>query len=349
MENCTKVYLVVTEPLDLIGVDAARQLSALPDTAHVVMAFPKREECHVNKTLAKLRRALDGDSRQDSFFRVVWFDSSNPSTKSALSADARKLAESIYKSFKRLDGIMLNSHGTGNLQKGEDPGVPRKGSGLIPMAEKKLFGNVISLDRLLESRLIDNGSRVVFAGTEAARGLPKMGFPVPNELQPSQVVMEQYLNGSIYDSPFRYESAYGYIGAILALYVAACGKKHPKIFFSTVSPGMTQESLKVIHLPHPTLFDWITMFIFRVILFPVILKRYKIAHDYSVGASYFVQALTGTGEWGQKSEYESGVFVAAFKGTSGPIGDQYHVPNGTIFRDEALQETAYETVRKFLD
>ena len=149
--------------------------------------------------------------------------------------------------------------------------------------------------RPLSSSAATAALRIILVGTEAARGLPKMGIPVPSfrdETESSvrdRLVQNQTNGGSTLTTtahtPTQWESEYAEISALSVLYFKALqvfsspskppakvvAKKTstttvgavsgslgfvtadstPDLYFGVVSPGMTSESLNIVHVPEP--------------------------------------------------------------------------------------------------
>jgi hypothetical protein len=265
---------------------------------------------------------------------LTWFDPFGSKVK--VSDSALKLIETIEETH--IDATLLNSNGAGS----DNEGIARPESGDIELAEHKLVGTGILVNLLLEKGLLGEGSRVLYSSSESAQELPKMGFPAP-KLEPTIQPFVSHMDGSGYETkPFQWQHAYAYICCILALYVAAMARKHPKVYFTVVSPGITQDSFNTDDTPAPTIGLRIKLILY-LHFFLSLLKKYDIAQDYTDAAKRFLQAMTGT-EW----EYPSGTFVAAKSGTGGPVCDQFEVPNGQGFRDITMKDLTYEAVGTFL-
>jgi hypothetical protein len=321
-----RVYVVVTKPQNLVGIETARQLAALAETSKIYIACPRTGKEQTTEAVANL-------NQDQNIFRLTWFDPFG--SKEKVADSALKLIESIQETH--IDGILLNPYGAGS----DNEGIVRPESGVIELAELKVVGNTILVNLLLEKGLLGEGSRVLYSSSESARGLPKLGIPVP-KLEPTIESFVSHMDGSGYVKPFQWMYAYAYLSCILALHVAAMARKHPQVYFTVASPGMTQDSFNTDNVPSPTIGFKIQMFLYLHLFLPL-LKKYEIAQDYTDAAKLFLKAMTGTG-W----EYPSGTFVAAKSGTGGPVCDQFEVPNGQIFRDETMQDLAYAAVGTFL-
>lgn len=332
-----KVYVIVTKPQNSLSISTIRQLQP----AKIYLAYPSSEE----EAAEDATKRLKAEKIEDVTLCV--FDPFG--RKEKVQTSAKECIKKI-KQQGTIDGVLFNPYGC------VGDGTPQSESGLLELAEYKLIGNVIFLQALFSEGLLKEGSRVIFAGTESARGLPKMGFPVP-DLGTTPESVEAFLTGAAYliqndpsdatneaadpKSTFKWEHAYADLSAIGVLFMSSMAKRHPNIYFGTISAGMTQESLDPKHVPNPTLGFTMQMFIFRYLMFPL-LRRWEIAQDVDDGAAYFQRALTGE-NW----EYASGTFVGAKGGTGGPICDQATLSGGEVFLNESMQEMAYTVVKKY--
>ena len=242
-------------------------------------------------------------------------------------------------SAKQLTGVVFNPYGAGS----DNEGVPRPDSRLLEIAELKVVGNNILLEILMEEGLIREGSRVVYSTSEAARGLPKMGIPVP-VLSKTKESFVSHLDGTAYSKHYQWEHPYAYCSQINVLYMMAMASKHRKIYFSSISPGMTQESFNTDNVPSPTIVFRAKMFAYLYLMFPL-LQRWEIAQDYRKAAKLFISCLLSKEEW---EFQQSGTFVAAKSGTGGPVCDQTELEAGKVFCDRELQDLAYNTIREYI-
>jgi hypothetical protein len=209
--------------------------------------------------------------------------------------------------------------------------------------------------------LLAFGMRVIAVGSEAARGLPKMGFPVPT-LANTYDSMKDFLTRrtSLPKSTLgsSWETIYAQLCAIQVLYfkALASGEMCPGRmtdptsnhcwYYGVVSPGMTQESLDVRHVPLPdrTLAFRIKMFLCRYILFPI-LQKMEIAKSVKEAGQYLTAALLGTND---DFDYPNGAFVGAQSGTGGPMCEQTLLEGGRQLADYEIQQLAYQVVQALI-
>jgi hypothetical protein len=338
-------YLIISKPQNSLTLAAIRQLSP----ALVYVAYPPSEKQHI----AAARRKLKSSALHEED-RVKWcpFDPFGP--KESVKNNARSCLEAIrtHVDAQLIDGILFNSYGA------VGDGTANETTGLLPLVEYKLIGNLIFLNSVLDQDLLKKGARVIFVGSESARGLPKMGFPVP-DLGSTVESIQSYLTGTSYiqqnndhttSSTYRWEQAYADLCAITIFYMRRLARDYPHIYFGAVSPGMTEESLNPDNSPSPSSAWRLQLFFFRRILF-VLLKKWEIAKTVDEGAELLVRALLATKitqptefSW----EYTSGTFVGAEGGTGGPICDQTILEGGKMYLEQHLQDLAYQAVQPYL-
>ena len=106
------------------------------------------------------------------------------------------------------------------------------------MFAQNVLGHVVLLEALLtEDRL---GEVAVFAGSEAARGIPKMGFKRPSFASNSADELATVIDGSYFaDRKPDVNLAYGQAKFIGILWMAYLARQYPDRRFVCVSPGNT--------------------------------------------------------------------------------------------------------------
>ena len=319
-----KVYLILTKPKDSISSHVIRRLAAINDTLRIYVACPSSHQQQAERIIP----AIDEKCVLLSYNRL--------GTKEQVESNATTLIEAIQEDH--IDGMMINFSGISS-----DFQQPTEATGLLEMAETKLVGENMLVQKLLRKGLLHGSSRIIYSSTEAARGLPKMGFPIPTFADKTLECILSYMDGSGYAQPLQWEHSYSYIHCIQVLYMMAFAKKHPQLYLCSISPGMTQESFSIENHAVKSWSNQIQLWIYYYLLFPW-LKYAEIAKESTEAAEMFFLALTANSEW----QYMSGTFVAAQVGTAGPICDQTETPNGAMFLDDELQELAYQAIQKYL-
>src|ERR1700690_3478151 len=113
-----------------------------------------------------------------------------------------------------------------------------------------VLGHAVLLEALLaEDRL---GEVAVYAGSEAARGVPKMRMKRPSFVSTSADELATVIDGSYFaDRKPDRNLAFGQAKYIGALWMAYLARKHPDRRFITVSPGNTTGTGAAGDLPLP--------------------------------------------------------------------------------------------------
>ena len=157
-----------------LGKDIARQLALRPEIARVYLAC--RNEDRARTAKADLEAAT---GRR--IFDIVIMDVSDPdSVRSGLAGVDGSI-----------DAVVMNAGGMG----GKTP-MALTADGATYMFAQNVLGHVVLLETLLaEDRL---GEVAVFAGSEAARGLPKMGFKRPSFVSNSADELATVIDGSFF-------------------------------------------------------------------------------------------------------------------------------------------------------
>lgn len=268
----------------------------------------------------------------------------------------------------RIRGILFNQYGYVDDDTMSDS-LPFVAS---PLAQYKLLSTAILIETLEDlalqhtklpqeddmtksSQLFDSEMRIIAVGTEAARGLPKMGFPEPIIAKADDDIVTILTSAAtLMDS---WEMTYGQLSALQVLYCKAlAGTKQPlrqpmdgsfsHWFYGVVSPGMTPESFHVKHVPPKarTVGFRLKMILCRYIMFPL-LRKMEIAKTVDDAGRLLAAALLGRKEFG----YPSGCFVGAKSGTGGPLCEQSILEGGKQLADPELQALTYQVVQKFIN
>ena len=200
--------------------------------------------------------------------------------------------------------------------------------------------------------------RIITVGTEAARGLPGMGIPVPNLKDATDSIIRKKL---LLDGPFHSESRsnweekYAEMSALAVLYFKALETKTQtaihNLYLGTISPGMTPESFNIAHVPRAA-----RILAFRIKLWLCrrrwvfeFLQKCEIAKSTEQAGSLLATALLNAPiDTNQKPNdskqsrekvqwddlYPSGSFVGAKSGTGGPLCEQsllvYNATNNKV-------------------
>ena len=289
-----------------IGKDIARQLSLRSEIAHIYLA------CRDPDRAIAARTELEAETGRR-IFDIVVMDVSDPVSVRA----------SLAGVDGSLDAVVMNAGGMG----GKTP-LAVTGDGTTYMFAQNVLGHVVLLETLLaENRL---GEVAVFAGSEAARGLPKMGFKRPSFVSQSADELATVIDGSYFaDRKPDVNLAYGQVKLLGALWMAHLARKYPDRRFITMSPGNTTGT----HAPDDLALP------FRMAA-KYLMPHLGISHKLDVGAKRLVDGVTDP-------TLSSGVFYAsAANKMKGPVVNQ-----ADIFPDLAnptLQDHANEAIHRFI-
>lgn len=230
-------------------------------------------------------------------------------------------------SEKTVYGLILNAGGMGKGNTTE----PNK---VTEMAQINLIGHVHLVDALLAAKKIGTESRIVYAGSEAARGLPTFGMSRPKLEEMSQQDFADILSGDKYKDSFQPDAAYAEMKGMAALYFGRFAREHKNLYAVTVSPGATKGT-EVLSQEGLSAFQ---VAIFKVMF--TVFGWFGAVHELEVGAKRYVDAVTGF-------DYPSGSFVASAKGASGPLVDQASLDSGIAFGQTETQDKAYDAIRAY--
>jgi NAD(P)-dependent dehydrogenase (short-subunit alcohol dehydrogenase family) len=289
-----------------IGKDIARQLALRPEIARVYLACRNPDKATTAK--AELEAAT---GRR--IFDIVLMDV----------ADPRSVRASLAGISGSVDALVMNAGGMG----GKTP-MAVTADGATYMFASNVLGHVVLLEALLaEDRL---GEVAVFAGSEAARGLPKMGFKRPSFVSKSADELATVIDGSFFAGRKPdVNLAYGQAKLLGILWMASLARRHPDRRFVCVSPGNTTgtEAPNALALP------------FRIAA-KYVMPHLGISHNLDVGAKRLVDGVTDP-------TLSSGVFYAsAAKKLKGPLVDQTDIfPD---LADPSFQDHANEAIHRFI-
>ncbi|MBV8980983.1 MAG: SDR family NAD(P)-dependent oxidoreductase, partial [Acidimicrobiia bacterium] len=200
--------------------------------------------------------------------------------------------------------------------------------GVTTVFATNVLGHVVLLEGLLANDRL--GEVAVLAGSEAARGLPKLRMARPSFVSTSADELATVIDGSYFASRKRdFNLAFGQAKYIGALWMAYLARHYPERRFITVSPGATTgtQASKDIALP------------LRVAA-KYVMPALGISHKLEVGAKRLVDGVTDP-------TLSSGTFYAsAANKLSGPLVNQ-----AEIFPDLAnpsFQDHANEAIHRFI-
>ena len=288
-----------------IGKDVARQLASRPEMARIYLACRNLDRA----TTAKAE--LEASTGRP-IFDIVLMDV----------ADPRSVRAALAGIDGSVDALVMNAGVIGPQS------MELTADGVTTVFATNVLGHVVLLEGLLaEDRL---GEVAVLAGSEAARGLPKLRMERPSFVSTSADELATVIDGSYFASRKPdFNLAFGQAKYIGALWMAYLARQHPERRFITVSPGATTgtQASNGVALP------------LRVAA-KYVMPALGISHKLEVGAKRLVEGVTDP-------NLTSGVFYAsAANKLSGPMVNQ-----ADIFPDLAnpsFQDNANEAIHRFI-
>lgn len=293
-----------------LGKECARQLALQDGVEKIYLACRNRDKAEV----AKLELEA---STGKTIFEIIQMDVS----------DLSSVKQGVKLLNEPIDALVMNAGGLG----GKDflTKTPR---GVSQIVASNLLGHVFLINELLKQSKLTGV--VLYAGSEAIRGVPKLGMEKPKLQSGSVDEFVSICDGSFFGGSPDPMPAYALVKLLGALWMSSMARKHPDIRFVTVSPGHTAGTQIAEDMPA------IKKFFFKNIGYKI-LPLFGLAHDLKTGCKRFVDGLND-------EKYISGVFYASKLSTlTGPMIDQ-----STIFEalnNQTFQDNAYEAIHKFIN
>jgi len=289
-----------------IGKDVARQLALRPEMARIYLACRNQDRATAAK--ADLEAATGR-----SIFDIILMDV----------ADLSSVRAGLAAINGSLDALVMNAGGVG----GKTP-MHLTADGATYMFASNVLGHAALLEALLtEDRL---GEVAVFAGSESARGVPKLRMKRPSFVSTSADELATVIDGSYFaDRKADRNLAYGQVKYIGALWMAYLARQHSDRRFVTVSPGNTSgtEGPNDLSLPLRLAARYV-------------MPHLSIAHKLDVGARRLVDGATDL------TLSSGGFYASAANKLTGPLVNQ-----ADIFPDLAnplFQDHASEAIHRFI-
>lgn len=273
-----------------LGKDAARQLSLLDGVKKVYLGCRNEEKAKAAK--ADLEKIT---GKKDAFEVLVIDVSSLESVRNSINN---------FKPSEPLNGLILNAGGVG----GPEPAKITE-DGVTTITAANLLGHTLMTDMLLDQNKLSKGASVVYAGSEAARGVPSFGMAKPVMKTWNVEEYVSIFDGSQYSEKEQdMNHMYGPVKLSAAMWMSSMARKQPDVRFITMSPGATSGTGGIDNVGAVKRVFFNTMF--------AIMKLVGVAHGLETGTKRYIDALT------DEDTYKTGVFYASKKGTTGPVCDQ---------------------------
>lgn len=304
------IYLI-TGANSGLGFEAARQLALRDGVSKIILAC--RNKTKAQKALQKLKELTGKD-----VFEILIVDVSNLKS-------CRQAAENLD---TKIDGVILNAGGSGGTQ-------PRKltKDGVMFILALNVLGHVHFTDLILENGKLSETGSVMYVASFAARGAPEVRAAKPPITEGSIEEWTAVANGTKFDESSSYTDIYGSTKLMGALWTMSMARKHPKMRFMTIDPGMARGTSGAKSLPF---FQRTTM---ETVMW--IMQTLGKAHTVDVGAKRYVDVMLN------KDDFTSGVWWGSKKGLTGKLADQVeHWPE--IIGNEAAQDNANTVIHNYL-
>lgn len=293
-----------------IGKETARQLALRGETERIYLACRNPQKARVAKW--ELEEATG-----KSIFEILLMDV----------ADSASVRSAVSRLSEPIDALIMNAGGTG----GKSPEKLTK-EGVTTITATNLLGHVVLVDELLNADKLRNVA--LFASSEAARGIKKMGMKRPNLKESSSEEFATVFDGSFFGEGFDPMQVYGVVKYGGTLWMSSMARKNPAIRFISMSPGGTRGTQGFDDLP------LLKRIMFKYVGMPIFMPLMGLSHSLSKGAKRFVDGITD-------ASLQSGRFYGSKEGVlTGPLVDQ-----STIFQDlnnEVFQDNANEAIHKFI-
>lgn len=291
-----------------LGKECARQLALLPTTTKIILGCRNLERAEA--ALLSLEK-----STGRSIFEILTLDMSNLDSV----RDAAQRAPTV-------DALVLNAGGTG----GSDGNQLTK-DGVTRQFAVNVLGHAVLTEALLEAGKVR--STVIYAGSEAARGVPEFKMAQPSLETSSVAEFASICDGSFFGAPFNEIAAYGYAKYVGAMWMSSLARQYPAVRLVTMSPGGTAGTNAVNEMTPGK------RFLMNYFAMPLMVMLGH-AHGVEAGAKRYVDALTN-------DRYATGVFYGNEKKTTGPLTDQAMF--FADLRNAAFQDNARAAIRRFVD
>ena len=314
----SQVYLV-TGANSGLGLDTVRQLALMPTTRKVYLGC--RSKVKVETAMEYLKTKHDIDATKLAY---AHFDASEPQE-----AIARAMKESIK---DPLTGLVLNAGGIGH-DTSQKPSGPNH---VLDVYQINLIGHIQLVEALKTSNnLLAQGCKIVYAGSEGARGVPMMMIANP-KLGTTAEWYKNQLEGGASKKKLDPMAIYALAKGMAALYFAEWARRNPDYSVWVVSPGGTSGTEALSAKAVPGHFKKM-----MPVMMPL-MTAMGVMHPVEVGAARYVHALTAP-----NYDFASGTFVASKRGTTGTLSDQTTSKRGKQYADMNKQKAAFDALSTY--
>ncbi|MTI30621.1 SDR family NAD(P)-dependent oxidoreductase [Xanthovirga aplysinae] len=293
-----------------IGKDTARQLAMKNETEKIYLA------CRNETKAIAAKKDLEKKTGR-SIFEIIVMDVS----------DIDSVKTAVLNLPEPIDALIMNAGGLGGKTRDR---LTKEGATQI--FASNVLGHVVLTDELIKAGKLKNIA--LFAGSESARGIKKMGLKPPELKTSSTNEFKSIIDGTFFGYKTEALVIYAYVKYIAALWMSAMARKHNHMRFITMSPGSTSGTAVLDDI------SGFKKFRIKYIMMPFIMPLMGMVHGLEKGAKRFVDGINN-------KKLKSGVFYGSkLNVLTGPIVDQSEF--FTNLRNTTIQDNAYEAVYKFL-
>jgi NAD(P)-dependent dehydrogenase (short-subunit alcohol dehydrogenase family) len=294
-----------------LGKDLARQLALRDDFDKIYLACrnPAKARAAKNDLITRTGKSM---------FEVLVLDTSDlDSVRSAV----RAIEPPLF-------AVVMNAGGIGGPQP-----MALTADGVTEIFAANILGHVVLLEQLLAHGALTDVA--VLTGSEAARGVPKLGIPRPTFARHSADEFAAVIDGSIFgDRKPNVRLAYAQVKYLGALWMGALARRHAELRFITMSPGNTYGTEALRNLPRPA------RILAQRVLMPYVAPALGLGHKLEDGARRLATAVTN-------DALRSGAFYASAANTLiGPVMDQADIMPS--LRDPTIQDNANAAIQRFI-
>ncbi|WP_026971461.1 SDR family NAD(P)-dependent oxidoreductase [Aliagarivorans marinus] len=291
-----------------IGFESARQLAFEEGISKIYLGCRSQHKAQLAKQ--QLVEATGKD-----IFEVLIIDV----------ADAQSVREAVQRLSTPIDAVVLNAGGTG----GQTPNQ-LTADGVTTIFAANVLGHSVLVDELIKRQLVT--STILYAGSETARGVPKMGVAKPQLKDASVEEFTAIANGRKFGAKADPLDIYGTIKLTGTLWMSSMARQHPHLRFITMSPGGTTGTNGMDDLP------FMKKLFFKYIG-ELIMPMLGMMHSVDKAAKRYLDGLFDP-------RFETGQFYASQAGSpTGPVVNQLSLESS--LGDVSAQDNARYAIEQF--
>lgn len=292
-----------------LGFECARQMAGQGKVDKIYLAC--RNQRKAREAKAKLEQTTGR-----SIFEIVILDV----------MDHASIRKAISSLTDPIDVVILNAGGVG----GKTPNA-KTADGVTHIFAVNVLGHAVLVDEMMSGK--NKPSVVLYAGSEAARGIAKMGIARPDLAEATEEVFASVAEGTKFPPDVDSLEAYGEVKLTATLWMSSMARMHPEVRFVTVSPGGTTGTKGMDDLP------FLKKVFFKYVG-GLLMPLFGMMHSVQTGAKRYVDAIND-------GNFRSGRFYASKSEIpTGPVVDQ--ADHYTGFDNPAIQDNARKAIYRFI-